>query len=168
MFVVFKQKTAYEMRISDWSSDVCSSDLQPAELGWGTHEKWMPDNARGFDYGSRSAIYLLQPGANTRVRSWTPTAQAQYGFLVTHNEAVSIADYYTVREDEQTVYRPTCHYAYHPADVAVLSLHAMFGRGGQAPTLHKILDENEIVDGADELGVLIFGDRKSTRLNSSH
>src|SRR3546814_17829262 len=33
----FKQKTAYEMRISDWSSDVCSSDLQPdrvdAEFG---------------------------------------------------------------------------------------------------------------------------------------
>src|SRR3546814_15500871 len=27
MFCVFKQKTAYEMRISDWSSDVCSSDL---------------------------------------------------------------------------------------------------------------------------------------------
>src|SRR3546814_18950215 len=29
MFFFFKQKTAYEMRISDWSSDVCSSDLQP-------------------------------------------------------------------------------------------------------------------------------------------
>src|SRR3546814_18051366 len=28
----FKQKTAYEMRISDWSSDVCSSDLLPARL----------------------------------------------------------------------------------------------------------------------------------------
>src|SRR3546814_9728866 len=27
----FRQKTAYEMRISDWSSDVCSSDLQPCE-----------------------------------------------------------------------------------------------------------------------------------------
>src|SRR3546814_14849910 len=27
MYVFFKQKTAYEMRISDWSSDVCSSDL---------------------------------------------------------------------------------------------------------------------------------------------
>src|SRR3546814_1188564 len=27
IFFVFKQKTAYEMRISDWSSDVCSSDL---------------------------------------------------------------------------------------------------------------------------------------------
>src|SRR3546814_2157307 len=29
----FKQKTAYEMRISDWSSDVCSSDLIPWALG---------------------------------------------------------------------------------------------------------------------------------------
>src|SRR3546814_2760750 len=29
-FFFFKQKTAYEMRISDWSSDVCSSDLQLA------------------------------------------------------------------------------------------------------------------------------------------
>src|SRR3546814_7186063 len=32
LFFFFKQKTAYEMRISDWSSDVCSSDL-PARLG---------------------------------------------------------------------------------------------------------------------------------------
>src|SRR3546814_10474989 len=34
-FFFFKQKTAYEMRISDWSSDVCSSDLVPAgaEIG---------------------------------------------------------------------------------------------------------------------------------------
>src|SRR3546814_1855675 len=35
LFFFFKQKTAYEMRISDWSSDVCSSDLhvhRPTEL----------------------------------------------------------------------------------------------------------------------------------------
>src|SRR3546814_10694537 len=31
LFFFFKQKTAYEMRISDWSSDVCSSDLQVLE-----------------------------------------------------------------------------------------------------------------------------------------
>src|SRR3546814_3272944 len=30
----FKQKTAYEMRISDWSSDVCSSDLDPGQAGF--------------------------------------------------------------------------------------------------------------------------------------
>src|SRR3546814_3023967 len=33
----FKQKTAYEMRISDWSSDVCSSDLQVSGLGRPQH-----------------------------------------------------------------------------------------------------------------------------------
>src|SRR3546814_7126464 len=33
LFFFFKQKTAYEMRISDWSSDVCSSDLgHPADV----------------------------------------------------------------------------------------------------------------------------------------
>src|SRR3546814_15186712 len=33
MFFFFKQKTAYEMRISDWSSDVCSSDLRRHLIG---------------------------------------------------------------------------------------------------------------------------------------
>src|SRR3546814_5972554 len=33
----FKQKTAYEMRISDWSSDVCSSDLLLVAIGPGSH-----------------------------------------------------------------------------------------------------------------------------------
>src|SRR3546814_4311915 len=32
-FFFFKQKTAYEMRISDWSSDVCSSDLLREDMG---------------------------------------------------------------------------------------------------------------------------------------
>src|SRR3546814_9098192 len=35
MFFFFKQKTAYEMRISDWSSDVCSSDLGMGRRGAG-------------------------------------------------------------------------------------------------------------------------------------
>src|SRR3546814_10094755 len=35
MFFFFKQKTAYEMRISDWSSDVCSSDLMKGLLRYG-------------------------------------------------------------------------------------------------------------------------------------
>src|SRR3546814_1430433 len=32
-FFLYKQKTAYELRISDWSSDVCSSDLRGRQLG---------------------------------------------------------------------------------------------------------------------------------------
>src|SRR3546814_9139289 len=39
VFFFFKQKTAYEMRISDWSSDVCSSDLQVAARRLGFHRR---------------------------------------------------------------------------------------------------------------------------------
>ena len=46
----------------------------------------MPPGAYHHDFGSDAAIYLTRPGAGTRVRSWTPTAQAQLGLLVTHNE----------------------------------------------------------------------------------
>src|SRR3546814_7826626 len=38
LFCFFKQKTAYEMRISDWSSDVCSSDLAKAHPFYAMHE----------------------------------------------------------------------------------------------------------------------------------
>ena len=149
--------------VNTWSVEgFLSEGMQPAELGWGTHEKWMPENGRHpRRSAARPAIYLLQPGANTRVRSWCPTPGAQYGFLVTHNESISIADYFTVREGGKAVYRPTCHYAYHPANDAVLSLHELFGRAGVMQDEHHILDENEIVDGIDELGVLLYGHAKN-------
>jgi homospermidine synthase len=142
-----------------WSVEgFISEGLQPAELGWGTHENWKPKNARKHKKGSKAAIYLEQPGANTRVRSWCPTPGAQYGFLVTHNEAISISDYFTVRSKKGKVtYRPTCHYAYHPCNDAVLSLHEMFGAAGKSQPVHHVLDENELVDGSDELGVLLYG-----------
>ena len=88
--------------VNTWSVEgFVSEGMQPAELGWGTHEKWMPDNGRKHTEGCGAAIYLMQPGANTRVRSWCPTPGAQYGFLVTHNESISIADYFTVRDGQQ-------------------------------------------------------------------
>jgi homospermidine synthase len=153
--------------VNTWSVEgFLSEGMQPAELGWGTHEKWLPENGRLETIGSRAGAYLLQPGANTRVRSWCPTPGPQYGFLVTHNESISIADYFTVRDDSASdrdgvVYRPTCHYAYHPADDAVLSLHELFGRAGVRQERIHILDENEIVDGIDELGVLLYGHEKN-------
>ena len=144
--------------VNTWSIEgFLSEGMQPAELGWGTHEKWAPPNAGFHKTGCGAAIYLNQPGANTRVRSWTPTARGQFGFLVTHNESISIADYYTVRDDKgEAVYRPTCHYAYHPCDDAILSLHELFGRAGEMQSAHHILGEHEIVDGIDELGVLLY------------
>lgn len=147
--------------VNTWSVDgFLSEGFQPAELGWGTHEKDMPFDGRRHESGCDAAIYLLRPGANTRVRTWCPTAGPQYGFLVTHNESISIADYFTVRENDTVAYRPTCHYAYHPADDAVLSLHEHLGSGRRQSDAH-ILEENEIVDGIDELGVLLYGHAKN-------
>src|SRR3546814_1769505 len=60
LFFFFKQKTAYEMRISDWSSDVCSSDLpgtarKPAFL---KSASLQPSN---FD-GTLSHQWVVRPG----------------------------------------------------------------------------------------------------------
>ena len=159
---VAKTAKPRDVFVNTWSVEgFLSEGMQPAELGWGTHEKWMPANAGTHKAGCGAAIYLNQPGANTRVRSWCPTPGPQYGFLVTHNEAISIADYYTVRDGEKVVYRPTCHYAYHPADDAVLSLHELFGRAGVVQEAHHILSEKEIASGIDELGVLLYGHGKN-------
>src|SRR3546814_7911647 len=46
-FFFFKQNTAYEMRISDWSSDVCSSDLAYAELDIADLQARMTDGNLG-------------------------------------------------------------------------------------------------------------------------
>ena len=159
---VAKTAKPRDVFVNTWSVEgFLSEGMQPAELGWGTHEKWMPANAGTHKAGCGAAIYLNQPGANTRVRSWCPTPGPQYGFLVTHNESISIADYYTVRDGEKVVYRPTCHYAYHPADDAVLSLHELFGRAGVMQEAHHILTEKEIASGIDELGVLVYGHGKN-------
>src|SRR3546814_20582934 len=58
LFFLFKQKTAYEMRISDWSSDVCSSDLRM--------RRWARASVKRIATG-------LMPGVGA---PWTRTAPA--------------------------------------------------------------------------------------------
>ena len=148
--------------VNTWSVEgFVSEGMQPAELGWGTHEKQLPKSGRQHEFGGQAAIYLLRPGANTRVRSWCPSVGPQYGRLVTHNESISIADYFTVGSKENPHYRPTCHYAYHPCNDAILSLEEMFGKNGERQREIQILDETEIADGVDELGVLLYGHKKN-------
>jgi len=93
------------------------------------------------------------------VRSWCPDVGPQYGLVITHNEALSIPDYYTVRDGDRAVYRPTCHYAYHPCNDAVLSLYEANG-AGELPKAQHILTAEEIVAGGDDLGVFLYGHAK--------
>jgi len=143
--------------VNTWSIDgFFSEGSQPAELGWGTHERHFPADGHRHDFGSQAAIYLLRPGAGTRVRSWTPLEGPYLGFLITHGESISIADYLTLREGARVRYRPTCHYAYHPCDDAVLSLHELAGKNWQLQSRKRLMMD-EISDGIDELGVLLMG-----------
>jgi homospermidine synthase len=147
--------------VNTWSVDgFVSEGAQPAELGWGTHEKHFPADGGRHSRGSGCAIYLNRPGASTRVRTWTPKAGQFHGFLITHSEAISLADYYTVLEAGRPVYRPTSHYAYHPSDNAVLSVHEFAGRNWHLQDKKRIMLD-DIVDGIDELGVLLAGHKKN-------
>lgn len=144
--------------VNTWSVDgFLSEGLQPAEIGWGTHERWLPPEVRRHEDPLAPSVYLTRPGADTRVRTWCPTAGPQYGLCVTHNESISISDYFTVRHGDDVVFRPTCHYAYHPADDALVSWHELFGQGCRTPSRQVVLDEVDIADGIDELGVLLYG-----------
>jgi len=147
--------------VNTWSVDgFVSEGSQPAELGWGTHERHFPRDGRQHDFGRKSAIFLTQPGCATRVRTWTPEAGHFFGFLVTHGESISISDYLSVRQNDRVLYRPTVHYAYHPSDNAVLSVHEFCGRNFQLQERKRIMME-DITAGIDELGVLLAGHAKN-------
>jgi homospermidine synthase len=147
--------------VNTWSVDgFVSEGAQPAELGWGTHEKHFPPDGARHSQGSGCAIYLNRPGASTQVRTWTPTAGPIHGFLITHSEAISLADYYTVAEGGRVVYRPTAHYAYHPSDSTVLSVHEFAGRNWHIQDRKRIMMK-EITQGVDELGVLLAGHERN-------
>ena len=148
--------------VNTWSVEgFVSEGQQPAELGWGTHEKNFPRDGRRHDFGSQSAIFLAQPGCATRVRTWTPLSGNFYGFLITHGESISLSDYFTVKDGAQIVYRPTAHYSYHPCDDAVLSVHEFAGKNYQLQASQRILMDEISPGGIDELGVLLAGHKKN-------
>lgn len=146
--------------VNTWSIDgFVSEGIQPAELGWGSHEKHEPLDGRHHDFGCDAAIYLERPGVQTQVYGWTPREGSYRGFLITHSESISIADYLTVKEGSKLCYRPTVYYAYHPCDAAVLSVHEFNGKNLKLQSKTR-LSMDDIYDGADELGVLLMGHSK--------
>src|SRR3546814_4478822 len=68
IFFFFKQKTAYEMRISDWSSDVCSSDLGLPDKEFSALRKRFPESywiAEADDILLQNARHVLSAGESS-------------------------------------------------------------------------------------------------------
>lgn len=142
--------------VNTWSvAGFYEEGIAPAEMGWGTHEHRLPPGAQQHLYGPGNQICLSQTGMSTWVRSWVPSGEI-IGMVVRHGEAFTLSDYLTVRKDEIPIYRPTVHYAYLPCDAALASVHELKMRGYDLQPDQRIMND-EIIDGKDELGVLLMG-----------
>ena len=124
-------------------------------MGWGTHEKELPDFAYEHEEGPKNQICLARMGVNTWVVSWVPDSTI-HGMVVRHGEAFSLSDRLTVWDGDQAIYRPTVHYAYCPSDSAIASLNELRGTDYRLQSKLRILS-NDIIEGRDILGALIMG-----------
>ena len=142
--------------VNTWSIEgFYEEGVAPSELGWGTHEKYVPKNAFFHKIGPGNQICLTSIGMKTWVRSWVPCGEIT-GMVIRHGEAFSISDRLTVWENNKAVYRPTVHYAYCPCDAAINSLHELEMRQFVLQKKQRIMND-EIISGRDELGVLLMG-----------
>ena len=144
--------------VATWSVEgMWEESISPSELGWGTHEKWLPPFSTRPETGTANQIILSQMGLNTWVRSWVPD-QEIVGMIVTHGESFGLSHALTVREGGRPVYRPTVHYAYMPCNDSIVSLHELRCRNYELHPKQRILTD-EIVEGMDVVGALIMGHR---------
>src|SRR3546814_2623482 len=71
VFLFFKQKAAYEMRISDWSSDVCSSDLRRPDPGWPCPRRSL---LPACSFSAKVGLSRASPPRPTLIGSWATSS----------------------------------------------------------------------------------------------
>lgn len=144
--------------MNTWSIEGFAEEAaQPAESGWGTHEKRLPPEGHRFDFGPGNSIYLDKPGMNVPLRSWNPIEGPYRCSLITHIECMSIADTLTLRNERgEITYNPTVSFAYRCCDLALTSLLDFAARGFDLPEKRKVLID-ELCTGRDDVGVLLGG-----------
>src|SRR3546814_10541854 len=99
VFFFFKQKTAYEMRISDWSSDVCSSDLSLSVL----------ENVQMALLSHRRKVYSFWRAATSRYRTEAMQLLEQVGMHEQADRACSELAYGDVKRVELAMSRSEEH-----------------------------------------------------------
>src|SRR3546814_10212723 len=141
----FKQKTAYEMRISDWSSDVCSSDLRDEQQPNGVLPDIIPTG--GWGYGTANGT------------DWTSTiAIIPWNLYLFYGDTKPLSDNYGAIKK----------YVDYVTQISPDGL-TTWGRGDWVPVKSTSALEltSSIYYYVDAI-ILAKADRKSTRLNSRH
>jgi homospermidine synthase len=143
--------------LNTWSVEgFYEEGIAPAEIGWGTHERTMPEDGFAHDSEPRNQICLKRFGINTFVKSRVPS-QEIVGMVVRHGEAFSLSDALTSWNRNGTAqHRPTVHYSYCPCPEALRSLQDLRERGYVMQEKWRVMSD-EIESGVDELGVLLMG-----------
>jgi len=141
-----------------WSVDGFHEEgTSPAELGWGTHEAALKQGICEHAGGPGNQICLERFGIDTYVKSRVPSGEIA-AMVVRHGEAFTISDFLTVRDGaEKAIYRPTVHYAYCPCPDAIASLKALRRRKYRMQEQTRIMGDDILPGGRDELGVLLMG-----------
>src|SRR3546814_6812020 len=145
-FFFFKQKTAYELRISDWSSDVCSSDL---------------------------GLMLDPPGPHRVVPQWQKSKGCMIMTAALELSGNQVTHFYSDRKNTTEMIRMMDALLDRYADRRTLYLSWDAASWHVSKKLKQRITEHNAT--AEALGLprvetapLPSGDRKSTRLNSSH
>src|SRR3546814_14149680 len=128
--VFFEQKTAYEMRISDWSSDVCSSDLPPT-AGQGARRVWSDSRGRIWVSEWKSGQVSVFDPAGGGWRSWRLPGEdpRAYAVYVDEDDAVWLTDFGAnaiVRFDPATE-----TFTSFPSDRPAANVRQLLGRRGE-------------------------------------
>src|SRR3546814_2459702 len=140
VFFFFKQKTAYEMRISDWSSDVCSSDLA----------------AQVQFHHDRVMTLLDEEAARFRVQVVTDELEFRLG----QAQPVDIIRFTPIGVGQQDLGRDLLHDTVR--DIRAQRIGRALRAENQEGVLLAVGLQAILGKGAESV------DRKSTRLNSSH
>src|SRR3546814_10627273 len=139
MFFFFKQKTAYEMRISDWSSDVCSSDLLDATVEQALRKAGLWDEVKDRLHDSGTAL-----SGGQQQRLCIARAIAVDPEVILMDEPCSALDPIATARIEELI-------------------HELKGRYAIVIVTHNMQQAARVSQ-----RTAFFQDRKSTRLNSSH
>lgn len=145
--------------VNTWSCvGLYEEGLDPCQVGWGTHERKLPNNGFLPTEGPKQQVFVHERGINVKLRSAVPHEEI-VGYCIPHSEAATLPLYLTVKEGEDVIYRPSVYYVYYPTDSTVASLFELQAQGYNLQPKQRVLPGFEVISGKDKVGVLLIFER---------